>query len=99
MYLSNQTCPDCGHRLHVTWNWPEVITGQPVELTFVCQNCALSQGQKGYAVKRPFKQDVTITPAGRNVLERHYNTYNQALPYMDSRYHEVQEREQNNSHI
>ncbi|MEN6565297.1 MAG: hypothetical protein ABFC57_03250 [Veillonellales bacterium] len=83
----------------MTWNWPAVITGQPVEVTFVCQNCALMQGKKGYVIKKPLEKAVTITPAGRNVLERHYSTYNQALPYMDSQYHAVQERERNNSHI
>lgn len=84
MYLSNQACPDCGHTLHVTWEWPAVITGQSTPLTFVCQNCALMQALEGYAVKKPFDQDIIITPIGQNVLERHYDAYNKALPYLVS---------------
>lgn len=82
MYISNQTCPDCGHVLHVTWHWPAVVMGRQLELTFVCQNCAVMQALEGYAVKQPFKNAVTITPTGRNVLQRHFDAYQQARPYL-----------------
>ena len=82
MYLSNQTCPDCKYTMHVTCSWPAVIPGEPTILTFVCQNCALMQRLEGYAVKKPFEQDIIITPTGRNVLERHHDAYNKMLPYM-----------------
>lgn len=84
MYLSNQLCSDCGHRLYVTWSWPPVITGKPFPLIFVCQNCALQQCLDGYAVKKPFPNDMIITPKGSNVLLRHYDAYNQALPFMQN---------------
>jgi len=85
MYLSNQTCPVCGHRLHVTWSWPPVITGTPTALVFVCQNCAINEMANGYIERKPFADDVIIKPEGRNVLVRHYSAYNQAIPYMAER--------------
>lgn len=66
--------------------------GQPVKLTFVCQNCALSKALDGYDVKRPFTEDVIIMPVGWNMLERHYNIYNQTLVYMDKQYTAVNEK-------
>lgn len=82
MYLSTQLCSDCGHRLHVTWSWPPIITGEPFALTFVCQNCALQQQLEGRSIKKPFDNDIIITPKGSNILLRHYDAYNQALPYI-----------------
>lgn len=84
MYLSNQTCPDCGYRLHVTWEWPAIILNEPVKLIFICQNCAINKKLEGYAVQKPFEQDVIIVPVGRNVLERHHDAYDKALSYIDS---------------
>lgn len=85
MYLSTQDCPVCGHRLHVTWTWPPVIAGTPTPLVFACQNCALHQRAEGIVERKPFPNDVIITPEGRNVLARHHSAHNQAIPYMAER--------------
>jgi hypothetical protein len=42
------------------------------------------QALEGYAVKKLFDQNIIITPTGQNVLERHYDAYNKALPYIVS---------------
>ena len=86
MYESKYTCPDCGNTLMMAWRWPEVILGRPVRLVFICKHC---NGE----IKEIPESSTVIYSSGRNVLDRHIDVYNQAVPFMAEGYRCIQPEE------
>ncbi|CVK17533.1 hypothetical protein [Sporomusa sphaeroides] len=86
MYMSNRICPDCGEKLMLAWRWPEIIMNRPVRLVFICKQC---NGE----VKEIPESSTVIYANGRNVLDRHIDVYNQAVPFMAENYLRINTRD------